>query len=147
MMDDDQKYDAVLRYFASENTIFWSKNQAFLFASAALAGLALNEVSGLHESDSWTSLCFGAIAGVAGIVLACFWHKSITASSNWRDHIRTVLEKLEPSAMGDVEVLRARPANTIKTYVSAKSTAWLFTVLWALMLGFVLVLCVAKCLK
>jgi hypothetical protein len=144
MMTDDQKYDAILRYFASENTTFWAKNQAFLFGSAALAGLALNEISGLRVSDSWTSLCFGVVATAAGIVLACFWHKSITSSSNWRNHLRAVLEKLEPNALGDVSVIRGRPANTTTVYISAKSTAWLFTVLWTLMMGFVVVLCVVK---
>lgn len=132
-----KRYDAVLKYLASEAAVFWRGSQLFLVAHAAFLGLFVKDLPTLPRTTPAPRMLVLFIAAAAGLLLCALWHLGIRAGSGWIDHWKAVLQRIEPAAFEDIDLFRTRPDIPYQRAV-ARRAAWLFTCLWSMLLCYLL---------
>jgi hypothetical protein len=123
-----RRYDVVLRYLAADTQVYWIRSQFFLITNAALLS---SEIGNFPPSDVTTPKLLALFLGsIVGLILCVLWFRSIDVGRAWMEHWKAALRKWEPSAFGDVNLFRERPAQLPKPSHIPKNTAILFLLLW-----------------
>jgi hypothetical protein len=136
----------VLKYLATETQVYWTRSQLFLVANAAMLGFALNNnnvpVSAEAHIDKLIALLLEALVG---ILLCLLWRKALRSGKGWMDHWKVALRQWEEAAFGDVNLYRTRPADIPEsTSGVAKTAAFLFLSVWAMMAFYLAILLILK---
>ena len=148
-----KRYDAVFRYLAYENSVYWTRAQFFLLANTALAAFVLNQMPMGAPAPTWNRLGIIGAASATGVALTWLWRAALETGEQWLRHWEEVLtHDLEADAFGPINLVRhwefRTPPPAPKRSHSAKKLAhWLavlFRVVWLLSAGYVLLLGCAK---
>jgi len=148
-----KRYDAILRYLAYENGVYWTRAQFFLLANTALAAFLLNQMPMGAPTPTWNRLGILAFACAIGIALTWLWREALETGEQWVRHWEEVLVDLEADAFGTINVLRhwefrTSPPVPRRSHSSKKLAHWLailFRAVWSLCFGYVVLLAWAKC--
>jgi hypothetical protein len=134
-----RRYDAILRYLASDNAIFLNRSQVILVANAALLGFWGNQLKDIPVNLSgvaWYVVAALLVESLVGIWICVVWHFAIDAGVFWMDRWQKILEeKLEAEAFGSIDVYRNisnRPKPRSRTM--ARMLQMTFLVFWILAL-------------
>ncbi len=142
-----QQYGIVMNYFAQEKRAFVGRTNLFLIASAGMAGFVSNALSRLSPNDAWSAIAQPAALCVAGLFVTWLWSRAINMGTYWLEHCQQVLKKLEPTAFGDLNVLRgmeAREEEHSEAKRIARASLSLFALLWVIALTNCAVILVIK---
>jgi hypothetical protein len=105
-----KRYDIVMKYLATENTLYWTRSQILLLANTALLGYAANQLNALDadlSKEPWTRLSVVLVECLFGLLLCVAWHFGIDAGAYWMDRWQDLLtDRLEPVAFPDNDVFR-----------------------------------------
>jgi hypothetical protein len=130
-----KQFDTMSRYYAFETTMYWARSHFFLVANVGLLAFAASRL--LEPSVDHPYLLIVVCA--FGCILSIFWLMVLRAGQYWTDRWEAVCVKLEPAAMGPVEVFRnCRPGQHVSTKKVARLAAGLFIVTWIAAAGWVL---------
>lgn len=125
-----RQYDCILRYLASDNTVYWSRSQLLLVANAALVGFIFKEIpSPRSPGETWTQLIVLTVSCLVGIGLCSVWFLAIKAGLRWMDRWIAILQRLEGRAFGEISVHRERFSG-VRSRTIANLTAALFMAVW-----------------
>ncbi len=148
-----RRYDAVFRYLAYENSVYWTRAQFFLLANTALAAIVLNQMPMGAPVPTWNRLGVLGLASAMGFALTWLWRAALETGEQWLRHWEEVLmHDLEADAFGCINLVRhwefRTPPPAPRRGHSAKKLAhWLallFRVVWSLSAGYVVFLAWAK---
>jgi hypothetical protein len=130
-----KRYDTMLRYFAYENTIYWTRSQFFLVANAGLFGFIASKlmtVEGLTHSTILIVVCLG------GLILSLLWFRVLRSADYWTSRWEGVCRELEEKAFGTIQVLRnCRPSGHFSTKAVARHSALLFIAIWVFSIAYI----------
>lgn len=121
-----RRYDVVLRYLSTENSLYWTRSQFFLAANAGLLAFGLARLP--SSGFTWRVLLPSAFITILGFALSCVWLLALNKASRYRDRWRNVCIALEPVAFGEVEIFRNVPRLGLGRL--AKATVCFFLILW-----------------
>lgn len=142
-----QQYGIVMNYFAQEKRAFVGRTNLFLIANAGMAGFVSNALARLSPNDAWSSIAQPTALCIAGLFVTWLWSRAIHMGTFWLGHYRQILKKLEPTAFGDVQVVRGQEDGE-EEHAEAKRIARaslaLFAVLWVVALTNCAVILVIK---
>jgi len=125
-----RRYDTVMKFLGTEIQVYWTRSQLFLVAHTALLGFGLKEIAVSNDASEAKVLLL-LVASLAGVTLCVLWHRGLTAGEGWMEHWKKALRKWEDVAFEE-NLFRERPCTIPISRHVARSTAWLFTLLWAL---------------
>jgi hypothetical protein len=123
-----KRFDALFRYLAYENTVYWTRSQFFLFANIGLLALTANKFPIDGKSPSLAGVLILAAPVAIGFLTSLLWLVIMRKAEKWIDHWVGLCIELEPLAFGDQKVWRETPETGLKSI--AKVIACLFIVLW-----------------
>jgi hypothetical protein len=130
-----RRYDAMLRYFVYENTIYWTRSQFFLVANAGLFGFIASKLmtaEGLARPAILIAVCLG------GLVLSLLWYRVLRSAEYWTSRWESVCVELEEQAFGGIEVLRnCMPKGHFSTKAVARHSAMLFIGIWVSAIAYI----------
>lgn len=137
-----KRYDTMLRYFAYENTIYWTRSQFFLVANAGLFGFIASKVmtvEGVAQPVIPIGVC------LAGHILSLLWYRVLRSAEYWTLRWEGVCVGLEEAAFGTIEILRnCRPVGHFSTKAVARHSALLFIGIWVASLVYIAVSAASK---
>jgi hypothetical protein len=132
-----KRYDAILKYYIYENTIYWPRCQFFVVGNAALFGFVASK---LMTNDLLFHPRVFALACIGGMALSILWYRSLVSAEYWTSRWEGICVQLEAAAFGNIEIFRGcRPEKHFSTKGGARYGAILFLVLWAAAFVFVIV--------
>ena len=132
-----QQYAIVMNYFAQEKRAFVGRTNLFLIANAGMAGFVSNALARLSPNDAWSALAQPATLCIAGLAVTWLWSRAISMGTFWLEHYREILKKLEPTAFGEVNVLRGKEPKEEESAEAkriARASLKLFAILWVIAL-------------
>ena len=139
-----KKYDVLLRFYASENALFWTRSQLFLVANAALLGFALNALPESPTRIHWPRLIIYCSALFCGVLLCALWNAAMKVSDTRRLHWRSILRELEAEAFGNSHIIRRLDSGWIRSTTIAMLTVWVFMSIWVSLFVYGMALVVMK---
>jgi len=78
-----KQYDALLRYLAYENTVYWTRCQFFLFASIGLLGLSAAKFPAQHSAATPVAVLVLASILAVGFCLTALWLVILRKAEIW----------------------------------------------------------------
>ncbi len=126
------RYDVIMKYLAFEHTIYWARSHFFLAANTGLFGLA---VAKFPTSDfRFRYLAGPVVVAIVGLALSIVWRLALWQAGRYADRWRGLCQQLEPLAFEGYEVLRNPPKSKLKLRALGSFAAWLFILLWVLVI-------------
>jgi len=137
-----KKFDIIMRYLASENTMYWSRCQPLLIAQASILGFFGNQIKDVPADLSnypWFKLNMLLVESLVALCLCGVWYFAIKSGQFWIDHWRRILvDNFEEKAFAGLSLYQnpiGRPR--VRTRQIMVLLLGLFTVSWFLALSFV----------
>src|SRR4051812_17656782 len=98
-----KRYDALLRYFAHEQMVYWSRTQFYLVANAGLLAVIGTRLG--EPKRGFDLLLLGGC--IFGLALSLLWRLNLRSARHWTSRWENILrDDLEADAFGTIEVLR-----------------------------------------
>jgi hypothetical protein len=123
-----KRYDALFRYLAYENTVYWTRSQFFLYANIGLLALTATRLPTDGKPPTFAGILILAAPIAVGLLMTVLWLVILRKAEKWIDHWERLCIELEPLAFADQKVWREMPEKGLKFL--AKIVAGLFIVLW-----------------
>jgi hypothetical protein len=122
-----RRFDAVMRYYSYETTMYWARSHFFLVANAGLFALSVTAILSRQIERPYllTFVC------IFGVLLSILWYLVLRTGQYWTSRWENICLSLEQAAFGDVEIFRnCRPRRHLSTKLVARFAALLFIVVW-----------------
>jgi len=135
----------MLSYLVYENTVYWTRSSFFLAANAGLLGFVASKLPSSSRDVHGAQAIILTVACLGGAILSILWHRALKVGETWISRWERVCVTLEPEAFGEIEIWRNRPGGGDSAKRVAHHTAWLFSILWTLALGYVVLVGFLAC--